>query len=70
MKESGFKPSSPDLTHTRTTIAGDTLPLMTNKIYGTPKYYIEVAKKNKIFNFRKLKDGVPILFYPAKQAAS
>jgi len=69
-KESGFKPSSPDLTHLRTTIAGDKLPLMTDKIYGTPKYYIEVAKTNKIFNFRKLKEGMPVLFYPAKETAS
>jgi len=70
MRESGFKTSSPDLTHVRTTIAGDRLPLMTYNIYGTSKYYIEVAKTNKMYNFRKLKEGVPVLFYPAKAKAS
>ena len=70
MRESGFKKSSPDLTHTRTTIAGDKLPLMAYNIYGTPKYYIEVAKTNKMYNFRKLKEGVPVFFYPAKLSTS
>ncbi|MGB8192005.1 MAG: hypothetical protein WCF67_08805 [Chitinophagaceae bacterium] len=70
MKESKFKPSSPDLTHVRTIIAGDTLPLMANNIYGTPKYYIEVAKTNKLFNFRKLNEGKPVFFPPTKKTAS
>jgi hypothetical protein len=63
------KTSSPDLTHKRTVLAGDTLPLMTNDIYGTTDYYIEVAKSNRLFNFRKLKEGRPIFFPPAKKTA-
>jgi hypothetical protein len=63
------KTSSPDLTHKRTVLAGDTLPLMTNNIYGTTDYYIEVAKSNRLFNFRKLKAGSPIFFPPAKKTA-
>ncbi|RTZ49439.1 hypothetical protein EJ377_01955 [Chryseobacterium arthrosphaerae] len=34
----------PDLTHKRTVQDGDTLPLMTERIYGDSKYYLEVAK--------------------------
>ncbi|HNW50969.1 MAG TPA: hypothetical protein PKH79_07805 [Prolixibacteraceae bacterium] len=56
--------SSPDLTHIRIVKEGDTLPLMTFRIYGDSKYYLEVAKANKINNFRKLKVGQPIHFPP------
>jgi hypothetical protein len=59
---------SPDLTHIRTVFEGDTLPLMTHRIYGDSKYYLEVAKANKITNFRKLKVGQIILFPPLKKA--
>lgn len=56
--------SSPDLTHVRTVMEGDTLPLMAFKIYGDPKYYIEVAKANGLDDFRELKTGSRIFFPP------
>lgn len=59
--------SSPDLTHVRTVTEGDTLPLMTHRIYGDSKYYIEVARVNKLTNFRKLKAGTQIFFPPIEK---
>ena len=59
--------SSPDLTHVRTVNEGDTLPLMTHRIYGDSKYYLEVAKANKISNFRKLTVGQKIFFPPLEK---
>ncbi len=59
--------SSPDLTHVREVREGDTLPLMTYRIYGDSKYYIEVAKANRITNFRKLEVGQRIFFHPLKK---
>lgn len=56
--------SSPDLTHVRTVKGGDTLPLMTYRIYGDSKYYLEVARANKLSNFRKLTPGQQIVFPP------
>lgn len=56
--------SSPDLTHVRQVKGGDTLPLMTYRIYGDSKYYLEVAKFNKLSNFRKLTPGQQIVFPP------
>src|SRR5690554_6478573 len=56
--------SSPDLTHVREVKEGDTLPLMTYRIYGDSKYYLEVAKANRITNFRKLTVGQKIFFPP------
>lgn len=56
--------SSPDLTHVRTVMEGDTLPLMAFRIYGDPKYYIEVAKANGLDRFRDLNTGMQIVFPP------
>ncbi len=59
--------NSPDLTHIRIVGEGDTLPLMTFRIYGDSKYYLEVAKANKLINFRKLKPGQQIFFPPIEK---
>jgi len=61
--------NSPDLTHVRVVTEGDTLPLMTFRIYGDSKYYLEVAKVNKITNFRKLKVGQQIFFPPIEKVS-
>ncbi|NQU87674.1 MAG: LysM peptidoglycan-binding domain-containing protein [Mariniphaga sp.] len=62
--------SSPDLTHVRTVLEGDTLPLMAFRIYGDPKYYLQVAKANKIINFRRLKAGQQIYFPPIQKTGN
>ncbi len=56
--------SSPDLTHIRKVKYGDTLPLMCYRIYGDPKYYLQVAEVNNISNFRQLKPNTDIFFPP------
>ncbi|AZA62981.1 CIS tube protein [Chryseobacterium indoltheticum] len=56
--------NSPDLTHKRIVQDGDTLPLMTERIYGDSKYYLEVAKVNGLVNFRQLKPGSEVYFPP------
>jgi len=61
--------NSPDLTHIRMVSEGDTLPLMTFRIYGDSKYYLEVAKANKLVNFRKLSPGQQIFFPPIEKIA-
>ncbi len=61
--------SSPDLTHIREVQAGDTLPLMTRRIYGDPSFYMEVARYNKLKNFRHLKPGQKIFFPPVQKSA-
>ena len=58
------KMSSPDLTHVRTVKAGDTLQLLTESIYGDAKYYLAVARANKLINFRNLKTGQELFFPP------
>jgi hypothetical protein len=61
---------SPDLTHHRIVKKGDTLPLMCYSIYGDSKYYIQVARINKLNNFRSLKTGDEIFFPPITKAAN
>jgi hypothetical protein len=58
---------SPDLTHIRLVKAGDTLPEMCFNIYGDPRYYLEVADKNRLDNFRKLEPGTRIFFPPIQK---
>jgi len=62
--------SSPDLTHVRSVKAGDTLPLMCYGIYGDPAFYIQIAEKNGLGNFRSLKPGTNIEFPPIEKSGS
>jgi len=61
---SGLNLSSPDLTHSRTVRTGDTLPLLTADIYGTPQHMVEVARANDLDQFRTLEPGRELLFPP------
>ena len=45
---------------------GDHLSLMTQRMYGDPKYYLQIAQVNGLTNYRKLKVGQPLLFPPLK----
>jgi hypothetical protein len=58
---------SPDLTHVRLAKAGDTLPAMCFEIYGDPGYYLEVARANRIDNFRQLAPGTRVFFPPLEK---
>ena len=58
---------SPDLTHLRQVIEGDHLSLMSHRIYGDPKHYLEVARTNELVNFRRLTAGRQLAFPPLDQ---
>ena len=62
--------SSPDLTHRVTVLAGDTLPAMCHRIYGTSIYYAQVAAANGLVGFRRLRPGTKLLFPPLGGSAS
>ncbi len=57
---------SPDLTHHVLVREGDTLPLLCKKAYGDPSYYMEVARYNKLVNFRNLVPGTELYLPPIK----
>lgn len=62
IKES--KKSSPDLTHLIVVRAGDTLPLLCERIYRDSSYYLEVARINGLTAFRQLQPGTSLRFPP------
>jgi LysM repeat protein len=55
---------SPDLTKYVVVKAGDQLPLIAKRKYGDAAYYIQVAKVNKLKNFRNLIPGTRIMLPP------
>lgn len=58
--------SSPDLTHIYHVKEGDSLTMISNKIYGSPYYYMEIARVNKLHNFRILRPGIQLILPPIK----
>ncbi len=55
---------SPNVTHVRLVEGRSRLDRMTHQIYQTPNYYIDVAQKNGLTSFRKLKTGRQLMFPP------
>jgi hypothetical protein len=64
LKERQKNATSPDLTHLRDVRDGDTLPAMAHEIYGKPELYLEVARVNKLVNFRRLRSASRVAFPP------
>lgn len=56
--------SSPDLSHQVEVRQGDTLPLLCERIYGDPRYYLAVARFNRLADFRRLQPGARLHFPP------
>ncbi|GHT70225.1 hypothetical protein AGMMS50239_38310 [Bacteroidia bacterium] len=57
---------SPDITHKRVLKESELLIAISNTIYESNKYYIDVAEKNNLNNFRKIKPGTALYFPPLK----
>ena len=58
---------SPDVTHMRTVIEGDKLPLMAYRIYNDASCYLQVAKANNLVNFRSLRKNIQLRFPPVEK---
>lgn len=57
---------SADLTHVLTVKAGDTLPLLCDRIYGDATLYPKVAAANGLTHFRVLRPGTRLVFPPLR----
>jgi Contractile injection system tube protein len=62
--------SSPELTHSRIVRSGDTLPLLTKEVYGSPNLYLRVAQVNNLDDFRNLIPGQELFFPPLGSSIS
>lgn len=58
------RPSSPDLTHGRLVQAGDTLPLLAESVYGSPRHAPFLARANGLDDLRFLTPGTRLVFPP------
>lgn len=58
------KKTSPDLTHIRQIVAGETLPYKTNSIYNDPLFYPAVADFNQLDSLREINVGDSLTFPP------
>jgi len=58
---------SADLTHRRLIRAGDRLDNLTNSIYSSPRFTLEIAKANGLTSFRKLPVGQEFIFPPLEK---
>ncbi len=56
--------TSPDVSHTLTVRAGDTLPLMTEQVYESDRHHIAVARWNGLDHLRSVDPGMNLLFPP------
>lgn len=56
--------SSPDVSHDVTVKAGETLPLLCYRIYGSSAFYPQVARANGLAGFRELPAGTRLHFPP------
>ena len=56
---------SADLTHSKTVTAGDSLPLMTFRVYDRSDLYVHVARANDLNTLMSLRPGAVLRFPPA-----
>ncbi|MBV1873611.1 MAG: hypothetical protein KUG80_02455 [Gammaproteobacteria bacterium] len=56
---------SPDMTHLIDVIAGDSLPQLSQEIYDTSDYTVQLAEFNNLDKFRQLRPGSQLVFPPA-----
>ena len=56
--------SSPDLTHMVNVVAGNNLSQLSQDIFNTRQYYVQLAEINQLDKFRHLKPGTQLLFPP------
>jgi hypothetical protein len=62
--------SSPDLTHAHSVKDWQTLPMITDEIYGDPHLYLLVAEANGLDHFRALQPGQKLHFPPTEKDES
>lgn len=55
---------SPDITHRIQVRAGETLPAISQRVYGSPSRYPDLARANRLVNFRALRPGTEVICPP------
>jgi hypothetical protein len=61
--------NSPDLSHVVDVKYGDNLPAMCKKIYGSPEFFLQIAKINNLPSIYAIEPGMQLLFPPLDKAS-
>ncbi|MFM8275895.1 MAG: hypothetical protein ACKN89_02695 [Cyanobium sp.] len=56
--------SSPDLSHRHLVLAGESLPMLCQRYYGSTDAYLQIASFNQLDDLRDLRPGQELLFPP------
>jgi hypothetical protein len=67
-KRARLRLSSPDLTHRHLVLAGESLPMLCLRYYGTTDPYLQVAAFNQLSDIRSLTPGQTLFFPPLDSA--
>jgi hypothetical protein len=57
---------SPDMTHLVRVVEGDTLPQISNRIYLSPNYFVQIAQFNRLDKYRRLQPGARLIVPPLR----
>jgi len=60
---------SPDLTHFHDVRMGDNLPALSKMIYGSPDFYLQLAKVNGLSSIYQLKPGMQLVIPPLEKSS-
>jgi len=61
--------NSPDLTHLIEVKFGDNLPALCKDIYGSPEFFLQIAKVNNLSSIYAIEPGMKLLFPPLEKAS-
>lgn len=67
--ESRATGNSPDLSHIIEIKYGDNLPALCKKIYGSPDFYLQIARINNLPSVYAIEPGMKLLFPPLDKAS-
>lgn len=67
--ENRAKGNSPDLSHVVDVKYGDNLPALCKKIYGSPEFFLQVARINNLPSIYAIEPGMKLLFPPLEKAS-
>lgn len=60
---------SPDLSHLIEVKYGDNLPAMCKKIYGSPEFFLQIARVNNLPSIYAIEPGMKLVFPPLEKAS-
>ena len=70
LREAKENKQSPDVTHLVTIKAGETLPYLCYKIYGDSRFYLEVARVNRLESPSAVLPGLQLFFPPIDKTSA